>query len=1718
MKYLRKTLSFCIAFLLMVQCVPLQVFSLDNTSKIAKKQTEQEKNVHILGEVKSKRTGYTKTFILSDGSYCDIYSSVKLHEEVNGKMENIYSDLNRSYDRIEDIQAVISSKDNNRTSVKKANANKATDTRDAGCQYFDTLGTSYPVSLYQGNNNVSYSNEQLNVNGNGIFILTMDNMRAFNSKNIIITSAALTFTVDNFPSNSSSTLSVYEGTSYWQNHTTVSSSTVTANDSVCSVELNGQTNISFDILDYVSRCDRGLLDYSNGLYFLNENENCTFSLSNPIILITYKEYGYDDINCTYHSIDLGDKCQILINDFTNTITLKQNLIGIDVSTFPVDIIKYGASTDIGLSSQADMFSTLNYNSSISLDGTILTWKMFDGSEKVFVQPTNHVLENGMETWIESESTQTSQTPAVLYIDEDAIDSEGMFTDYEFCSIQYGTGVYSFDASGFIRKISSNGKEMNFTFANGVFTRIVDGLGNKYSLNYSNQNGTHVSKITVKDSTNNNVMLNETTQYKVEFNWTIENSLYKSQTNYADGTELVIYYDNDGRIVRAEYDEQNIDFNYRSSKNYLTSYTISFDNSNDINEVEIDDTYVLRRIFTSSHMEGVNKKYDKCDVIDYNKNGNIMSSQTIAPDGTSNLVCYQYDSYGNISSFALEEETNQIVSDGDMNTGSPWTYDSNRISFTDGEATILSTEGNTTSLHQSGISLIANKTYVLSTQILCDRIKTDSNSSININITDSNNTLIASLPLLIGSGVVLDENGSSNSGYETKRIVFTPTSNIVATLSFVSSNQENDVNVNYIYINESKNSGYCNGVLSNNSNVYDNYGNLLEDVTVCGNEKLLTSFLYDSNNNITSLTNQNGVTEYYAYNDNGLLSEKGTIKDQNGTIVDPVSYAYNSIGVLESVSQTLSLLNSSSTTQTSYEYSLGQVSKVSFNNISYCFDYAPNGRIKRISLVDSNNTVSDVVNQSFTNDNVTIVYANNSKVECLYDDGKIVSISYYTLNNNTYTEQFSYTYSYNNSTGELESIFDNDHLTTEFLPNGYQVLYKIDSNTNVNIYKKETDSILNIVTETYFEDIFTSGNTPTERCVTTPVVITPNNNGKTKNQIINSSKIYSSAATNHPSLLYNAYLSESSDLFDRTTGKSASLNFTVGGSQSYSSAMQETISYKQLSAGDPNQNELSTTSNLVSQHSYTYTSYSAPNNPSISFAYSYDYYANGKLKMVSKYIDSISTVMPVCYYEYDNAGRITLEYTLSPQVCMSYQYDNYGNLIQRALYAIDTSTDSFEEVFFKFVHKKTGYVFDSPYTGLNDDSFNADSVYSSIDTQFNYLFNSSNKELLSGFQINGATNNSYTVTLDDLGQPTKNYFYPIYQEGIDSVDCEWTGNLLTACENDNYRIEYTYDVNGYLASKKIFNERNGNYEYAGTIFYNWDNGILQGLHFLSTDQGNLNEGLYTDILYDISGEPIGIQVPSGIQYYFGKDCNGNVSCLLRPDGYNIADLYYDAFGMLGLDVHGENWIEAIINAVTGVCNPISYGKMIYDYQTGIYFDQGRCYSAFYGRYMNIANYNALNKVSKDPNTNPYVFAKDDPINNTRATSDFDVKGTRTSMLASGFDTDMTTAFLSRTYCAMYTKMILKQYGIADETGVLRIKDLTKEEIESSLFAHTVGRYCEDVLNRINSVWCDEWLYENRYSNIIHIDKYDRHYDQYLAIWNNAELIKEYSFNKGIFIGV
>ena len=73
-----------------------------------------------------------------------------------------------------------------------------------------------------------------------------------------------------------------------------------------------------------------------------------------------------------------------------------------------------------------------------------------------------------------------------------------------------------------------------------------------------------------------------------------------------------------------------------------------------------------------------------------------------------------------------------------------------------------------------------------------------------------------------------------------------------------------------------------------------------------------------------------------------------------------------------------------------------------------------------------------------------------------------------------------------------------------------------------------------------------------------------------------------------------------------------------------------------------------------------------------------------------------------------------------------------------------------------------------------------------------------------------------------------------------------------------------------------------------------------------------------------------------------------------------------------------------------------------------------------------------------------------------------------------------------------------------------------DIASSLFAHSVGKYAQSSINKVNATWGDGWILNNSKSNTIVVVNDETLMWKYLKIWYAASEIKTYAWSSGIYI--
>ncbi len=354
--------------------------------------------------------------------------------------------------------------------------------------------------------------------------------------------------------------------------------------------------------------------------------------------------------------------------------------------------------------------------------------------------------------------------------------------------------------------------------------------------------------------------------------------------------------------------------------------------------------------------------------------------------------------------------------------------------------------------------------------------------------------------------------------------------------------------------------------------------------------------------------------------------------------------------------------------------------------------------------------------------------------------------------------------------------------------------------------------------------------------------------------------------------------------------------------------------------------------------------------------------------------------------------------------------------------------------------------------------------------------------------------------------------------------EWNGNRLVSFETDSNRYEYSYDANGYRTSKSLYTKTasgNDTYTYNKTsiIDYIWNNGVLSGILYSSVDSSGQRYNTQSAlIIYDQEGAPAGYVSFEGVPYLFKKDINENILSLVYTDGTDTCSIQYDAWGSPMVSLSG-NWIQQIVTILTLMHSPSLYHGYLYDYESGLYYNQGRCYSSSWGRYVSPESPEKLTERSDNPlDANLYLFCNNNTVNKLDTVASWSRDYSGVEWQANGFDIRMNEMFASRSICMIIANQIIKKYGSWSPKFGYNFNEMNALRISSDLFAHYVGKAATAAINKVNACWGDGWILNNQKSDIIRVRNSDPNAEKYLKIWKAAPEIRTYALKEGIFISL
>ena len=295
----------------------------------------------------------------------------------------------------------------------------------------------------------------------------------------------------------------------------------------------------------------------------------------------------------------------------------------------------------------------------------------------------------------------------------------------------------------------------------------------------------------------------------------------------------------------------------------------------------------------------------------------------------------------------------------------------------------------------------------------------------------------------------------------------------------------------------------------------------------------------------------------------------------------------------------------------------------------------------------------------------------------------------------------------------------------------------------------------------------------------------------------------------------------------------------------------------------------------------------------NFNYTYD--ASGNITSISG--DQTVT------YEYDDLGQLVWEKNATAGKAWNYTYDNGGNILSRTEYACSNS----------------GTVSGSGTT----------TSYTYGDTEWGDLLTAYDGE---------------AISYDGIGNPLSYRGWTMNWQG---------GRQLASMTKGSDTLSFVYNESGLRTSKTV----NG-----VTHSYIWQGSKLAA---------DITDAYALYFHYDSSGEVIGFtRTANGAdtEYFYVKNLQGDILKVITVTGTEAATYTYDSWGKL-LTSTGD-MAEA---------NPLRYRGYFYDNETGLYYLQSRYYDPEICRFIN-ADAFATTDADGVLSANMFAYCENNPVSN------------------------------------------------------------------------------------------------------------------------------------------
>lgn len=1540
-----KTLAAFLAFVMVIQILPLAVLA-DEIKDTPEEFVSEEQNFDVVDEVVTERTEYKKVYELSDGTFYEISSAAPIHENLGGEWVEPEIDAAEpatTKEAVERCDELAENVDQNDYGIMPFSIDiNESETSGSSKVKYKILGKTDTTSTKYLNQNTCLIAQFPNVNLKDLYSTQV----TINCK-LMVNCKCL------------KNVNVYAYNVVNYDDTMLLKDEVEISDGILDYSsIKSLSNYAFDITSSYMKWEKGLAE-NNGIALTTTASN-NITVNKCYITRQYKIIDLYDENFTYHTVDMGRAGKLYINDYTNTVSLVRDEIGIDGNIMPVELVRY---FDFGHSYESynpsGNGSFWNYGSYLtSITSYNYKWQCPDGSCVYFVPDSTKNTSGNYKYWVDADGNGYE-----LELDTEQSD---LFVNAKITTAD--SIIYIFGSAGKLTNITDKyNNSITVFYKSDDITQtniyyIQDGQGRRYYFNYDDVRFDETTdqyevlkSITIKAKNS----LGKYTDIKIdgksvtiEYEYTLlsDNTVALSKVIYPDQEFVTYTYDNnqlteitnvDGRKITLDYTYIDSDSSEKNLYPCLTSYkeeVVNLDDENiitdksnpDYNEyllkssLEIDNHNNYQRIITNN----LNEK----ELIQYNENLRILyydsPANTFYADYSKNPNGKEY-----LSQIVSPENGVNLLENSNFELGNEgWTTDQGEI--IDGNLTgegnkILRIQGEPDtkrivyqdfedSIQQGDIYVIggwseANTPIPTNSHFWSIEAHTFSENDEGKEIDNLvyqlkfDSTIDNEEQFRLGAFVIPED-----AEYIEVQLVYNHQSGYADfdEIQLYKSNDddvtffnESEQNVEPAALSDEETTGdECSRTITNDK------GLTTAEIVSNGNLSMVSQYEYNNNYYLKSATDNNNVkTEYEYDNTNGTLK---SLKIGDKETV----YSYTPVGALKEVTRAVSgLTDNVANISASYTYNHDRITSIAHNGIKYNLTYNSFGNVKKVDLEvlsdadNKNNLITYDYSKDFRQNLNSITYANGDVLSYTYDDNNNITEIYFKLHSESDSKLlYKYEYTDNN----LSKIIDYDsNRITEYTSDGYNIFsFNPDNIEERNlIYSVKDTSTDESTAITHNDSLFGNEYTYTkyEDSVNT------NNNETTY-----LSK-YQFTLDNYK---INMDSSSVSDYFGRAKSSrmsvySPELNSEINADASI--IMDNTYAYENYSTTYIDNGEtinVPATKNLIKTfQSKIITQLKDENGnllevdentPSNTFISSYDYDNCGRITHIY-YAQNDENKQLVSYYKYDKSGQIIIDIDFISSIATQYSYDSGGNITSKKIYS---GTEAFS---------------------FNKD--NNDVIFTTPTETINYEYGNNENSTLNGFSDLLTSYNGYNIEYDEFGNPLNYYGSDLGNEDT-NYQLEWQGTLLKSATtgDGNTKYVYSYDQNGLRTKKSTYSKSGDVWTIQNEIAYIWDDDLLVGY--------SINNGAVTiKMLYDEYQSPIGVTYISNEPlsednsdllsssynvFWFAKDGQGNIIGMYsNVDGKSLG-CHYDAYGKMTLDMNGTFMDEVAAE----IQNAISkYGK-------------------------------------------------------------------------------------------------------------------------------------------------------------------------------------------------